>query len=114
MVSLSLSNALFRLVMRRLSLMLAANLENKEERKKNSIAFSRATSGGSKGVQGTRAPWGSKFFQFHAGFGKFWQNRMLGPAPGGLEPPPREILDPPLVTKIVILISNYKISLREV
>ena len=26
-----------------------------------------------------RPPWGSKFFQFHAVFGKFWQNRMLAP-----------------------------------
>ena len=31
---------------------------------------------------------GSKFFQFHAVFGKFWQNRMLAP-PGELAPPPR-------------------------
>ena len=37
----------------------------------------------------TRAlPWGSKFFQFHAVFGKIWQNRMLVP-PGELVPPPR-------------------------
>ena len=86
----------------------------KRKGRKIVLLFRGRLSGGSKGVQGTRAPWGSKFFQFHAGFGKFWQNRMLGPAPGGLEPPPREILDPPLVTKIVNLISNYKISLREV
>ena len=33
------------------------------------------------------APPGSKFFQFHAVFGKFWQNRMLSP-PGGLAPSP--------------------------
>ena len=26
-----------------------------------------------------RPPWGSKFFQFHAVFGKIWQNRMLAP-----------------------------------
>ena len=31
---------------------------------------------------------GSKFFQFHAVFGKIWQNRMLAP-PGQLAPPPR-------------------------
>ena len=37
----------------------------------------------------TRAPpWGSKFFQFHAVFGKIWQNRMLVP-PGELAPPPQ-------------------------
>ena len=35
-------------------------------------------------------PWGSKFFQFHAVFGKFWRNRMLAPPPPGeLAPPPR-------------------------
>ena len=38
----------------------------------------------------TRAPpWGSKFFQFHAVFGKFWQNRMLAPLPRGVGAPPR-------------------------
>ena len=35
----------------------------------------------------------SKFFQFHAVFGKIWQNRMLvhlpPPPPRGLTPPPR-------------------------
>ena len=31
----------------------------------------------------------SKFFQFHAVFGKIWQNRMLAPLPQGLAPPPR-------------------------
>ena len=37
----------------------------------------------------TRAsPPRSKFFQFHAVFGKIWQNRMLAP-PGELAPPPR-------------------------
>ena len=41
-----------------------------------------------------RAP-GSKFFQFHAVFGKFWQNRMLA-ASEGWRPHPGEILDPPL------------------
>ena len=35
-------------------------------------------------------PRGSKFFQFHAFFGKIWQNRMLAPPPPGeLAPPPR-------------------------
>ena len=36
-----------------------------------------------------RPPRGSKFFQFHAVFGKIWQNRMLAPPPGELAPPPR-------------------------
>ena len=30
--------------------------------------------------------WGPKFFQFHAGFGKIWQNRMLVP-PWGVGAP---------------------------
>ena len=34
-------------------------------------------------------PPGPKFFQFHAVFGKIWQNRMLAPPPGELAPPPR-------------------------
>ena len=34
-------------------------------------------------------PPGSKFFQFHAVFGKIWQNRMLAPPPPELAPPPR-------------------------
>ena len=34
-------------------------------------------------------PPGSKFFQFHAVFGKCWQNRMLAP------PPPGELVPPP-------------------
>ena len=32
-------------------------------------------SGGSKGGARDEPPWGSKFFQFHAVFGKIWQNR---------------------------------------
>ena len=35
-----------------------------------------------RGAQGTRAPRGPKFFQFHAVFGKIWQNRMLAPPRG--------------------------------
>ena len=30
-----------------------------------------------------------KFFQFHAVFGKIWQNGVLLGFPGGLAPPPR-------------------------
>ena len=40
---------------------------------------------GSDGSRGTRdarpLPRGSKFFQFHAVFGKIWQNLMLAPLP---------------------------------
>ena len=32
-----------------------------------------------RGCEGREPPWGSKFFQFHAVFGKNWQNRMLVP-----------------------------------
>ena len=41
-----------------------------------------------RGVQGKCAPQGSKFFQFHAVFGKIWRIRMLAP-PGQFAPPPR-------------------------
>ena len=41
-------------------------------------------------------PQGSKFFQFHAVFGKIWQNCMLVPPPGSWRPLLGEILDPPL------------------
>ena len=37
----------------------------------------------------------SKFFLFHAVFGKIWQNRML-PSLEGWHPHLEEILDPPL------------------
>ena len=42
-------------------------------------------SGGSKGARGMRAP-GPKFFQFHAVFWKFWQNRVFTP-PRGVDAP---------------------------
>ena len=40
-----------------------------------------------RGARGCTPPRGPKFFQFHAVFGKCWQNRMLAP-PGELAPPP--------------------------
>ena len=44
--------------------------------------------GGSKGRRRGACPtWVSKFFRFHAVFGKIWQNRLLAPLTG-------EILDP--------------------
>ena len=47
-----------------------------------------ATIGGSRGgVRDARPPWASKFFRFHAVFGKIW--RVHAP-PGGFTPPPRE------------------------
>ena len=45
--------------------------------------------GGGCGVWGER---GSKFFQFHAFFGKIWQNRMLAPLLQGFLDPPLELL----------------------
>ena len=39
------------------------------------------------GVRDARPPWASKFFRFHAVFGKIW--RVHAP-PGGFTPPPRE------------------------
>ena len=57
-----------------------------------------------------RAP-GSKFFQFHAAFGKFWQNRMFAP-PGELAPLLGEILDPPLRTTTKIATEQSKAANR--
>ena len=52
--------------------------------------YVRISSGGSKGgARDAWAPWGSKFFQFHAVFGKIWQNHMLAPSPRELAPPPQ-------------------------
>ena len=53
-----------------------------------SIAFLVSGIGGSRGgVRDARPPWASKFFRFHAVFGKIW--RVHAP-PGGFTPPPRE------------------------
>ena len=43
---------------------------------------------------------GRFFFQFHAVFGKIWQNRMLVPPLGSWRPLLGEILDPPLYNAI--------------
>ena len=53
----------------------------------------------------TRAPSGSKFFEFHAVFGKIWQNHVgvppaPPPHPKGWRPHLGEILDPPLPSLI--------------
>ena len=58
----------------------------------NSSLTALADLGG--GAWGTHAPpWASKFFRFHAVFGKIW--RVHAP-PGGFTPPLGKILDPPL------------------
>ena len=55
-----------------------------------SIVSRSSTVADLRGARGTHAPsWGPKFFQFHAVFGKIWQNRMLAP------PPPGELALPP-------------------
>ena len=51
--------------------------------------LSLIVSRGSKGGVPARALPGSKFFQFHAVFGKIWQKRTLTP------PPPGELASPP-------------------
>ena len=52
------------------------------------VHFVTHTIGGSRGgVRDARPPWASKFFRFHAVFGKIW--RVHAP-PGGFTPPPRE------------------------
>ena len=45
----------------------------------------------------TPPPRRSKFFQFHAVFGKIWQNRMLAPPLRSWRPLLGEILDPALI-----------------
>ena len=64
-----------------------------------SIVSRSSTVADLRGARGTHAPsWGPKFFQFHAVFGKIWQNRMLAPPPppGSWRSLLGEILDPPL------------------
>ena len=68
------------------------------------------TSGGSKVP---RAPRGSKFLQFHSVFGEFWQNRMLAPPLGSSRPLLGEILDPPLVTVVVLVILNLRCKMLD-
>ena len=71
--------------------------------KHNSFLTRSKISGGSRGREGR--PPGPKFFQFHAVFGKIWQDRMLAPPLlGSWRPILGEILDPPL--KMVIKISG--------
>ena len=63
-------------------------------------------------------PQGSKFFQVHAVFGKFWQNRVLSPPQLPHPPPPRptrvgtpnlgKILDPLL--RIVFNVNKQRVS----
>ena len=50
----------------------------------NHIQSSDRSKGGARDVH---LPWGSRFLQFHAVFGKIWQNCMLVP-PGELVAPP--------------------------
>ena len=49
-----------------------------------------------EGARDAPPPRGPKFFEFHAVFGKIWQNRMLAPPLGSWRPLLGEILNPPL------------------
>ena len=62
------------------------------------------------------APPRSKFFQFHAGFGKFWQNHMLAPPLlGSWRLLSGEILDPPLLRFIRInSLNGYRVAMYSV
>ena len=64
-----------------------------EERKKREMELAEALADLRGGVRDARPPWESKFFRFHAVFGKIW--RVHAP-PGGFTPPLGKILDPPL------------------
>ena len=64
-----------------------------------SIASYKVIGGSRGGVRDARPPWASKFFRFHAVFGKIW--RVHAP-PGGFTPPPRE--NPGSATESVCLI----------
>ena len=61
-----------------------------------------------RGARGTCAPPGPKFFQFHAVFGKIWQNHMLASPLGSWRPLLGEILDPPL--HVISLKNNVPLS----
>ena len=65
-----------------------------------------ASIGGSRGGREGRTPppWASKFFRFHAVFGKIW--RVHAP-PGGFTPPPRE--NPGSATGKVIFLHQFVI-----
>ena len=59
-----------------------------------------------RGAPGTRAPsWGSKFFHFHAVFGKNVKNNSNF---GSWRPPLGKILDPPLYMIVIILIFTVR------
>ena len=63
------------------------------------ISWLLAIGGSRGGVRDARPPWASKFFRFHAVFGKIW--RVHAP-PGGFTPPLGKILDPPLLASIIL------------
>ena len=66
------------------------------------------SSGRSKGgYEGRMPPWGSQIFQFHAVFGKFWQNCMLAPPLGSWRPLLGEILDPPLLSQLWVKFCHW-------
>ena len=72
--------------------------ESSIERRSQAIVMYIVSIGGSKGGRQGRAPppWGSKFFHFHAVFGKNLKNSSNF---GSWRTPLGKILDPPLVSQ---------------
>ena len=61
------------------------------------------------GARDARPPWGSKFFHFHAVFGKKLKNNSTF---GSWRPPLGKILDPPL-TSNTSLVRSFSISIQQ-
>ena len=78
-----------------------------------SIIYIMASGGSKGGRRGRAPPRGSKFFQFHAVFGKNRQIRMLAPPLGSWRPLLGEILDPPLMAIFIHFIEEFKYLNKE-
>ena len=78
------------------------------------ISYSKAVAD-LRGREGRSPPRGSKFFQFHAVFGKIWQKSYVGAPLGSWRPLLGEILDPPLEgvfrNQSVFYISVFSLSI---
>ena len=59
-----------------------------------------------RGREGRTPPRASNFFQFHAVFWKFWQNRVFTPPLEGSRARLGEIMDPPLMWDLIFLKSK--------
>ena len=92
-------------------------LETDQVKNTNIILKSQVpmSSGGSKGgARDARFPRGSKCFQFHAVFGKIWQNRMLAPPRESWRPLLGEILDPPLMSRVYARLEHEFLCFRTI